>query len=375
MALARGSYSCTANMYPSALDSWLASEVSGERALNPPHQTWVVPNISREGALSFTLNITTKAPKADVYWAPNGQALRELSADYTKILKPYLYDTPSDAAPNDTLGTLLYWAGPATGLNTFCWAGNVSTCGIAEDKEVRCYAIDSSYDSYSECIRVEQGTRLEPSQQPLAIFHRRRGTFASAQPLRSTLLPSGTGQPDDDHCDWDKISSLQSYPTVNTMTLEFFVPSVSSRSAPNGRKFCNLVVQSKFPTIDPIPRHRRLLPRQPFHALKLHRIHHYRFSIAPRAHFKATTSAVPLILSVGIGGPVVFWLDSRAGSDVKGAEGRVNMSKVAPDIASGSESKLRLEFPIPITKFSVKFKVAKGGERSAEDGEGAARLH
>ncbi|KAI9764737.1 MAG: hypothetical protein M1839_005780 [Geoglossum umbratile] len=256
--LAQRDYSCTASLYASTLDGWLASQAASEKQLSG-----VIPSISQEESVSFTFNGTRNASvEGAVFWAPNRQVLRELSNDYLKTLQPH-----GDSALNNTLGALLHRPGPTIGLEIFCSTGNASTITIAADKQIRCYAIDfsaSALSGYSECIRVGQGWSQANTQSRFFIgdsvsngnvsvdvyFADRRNIFNSTTPLCSTLLPNGQGQAGG-QCDWDRIFSPSpsphiQLPTQRVVALEFLPPNTSTQSVTNRRAFCSIAAQSKF---------------------------------------------------------------------------------------------------------------------------------
>ncbi|KAI9763244.1 MAG: hypothetical protein M1840_000819 [Geoglossum simile] len=266
--LAQRDYSCTANLYAPTLDSWLASQAASEKQHSENQPSGVIPSISQEGSVSFTFNGTRNASvEGTVFWAPNRQTLRELSDDYLKTLQP-----DGDSALNNTLGALLHRPGPTIGLQIFCSTGNVSTITLADDKQIRCYTVDSPASSlagYSECIRVGQGWSQANTHSQFSIGDSastvgnasvniystdRRNLFNSTVPLCSTILPTSQGQADG-QCDWDKIfsSNLSRHPQLPTqgvMTLEFSTPDTPNNSSsdpnPNRRAFCGLAAQSKF---------------------------------------------------------------------------------------------------------------------------------
>jgi hypothetical protein len=265
-ALAQRDYSCTANLYAPTLDSWLTSQAASEKQYSQNQPSSVIPSISQEGSVSFTFNGTRNASvEGAVFWAPNRQALRELSNDYLKTLLP-----DADSALNNTLGALLHRPGPTIGLEIYCSTGNVSIISIAPDREILCYTIDSaapSFAGYSECIRVGQGWSQANTQSQFSIgdssstagnvsvnvyFTDRRNLFNSTAPLCSTLLPTGQGQADN-QCDWDKIFSANpsphpQLPTQRAMTIEYLAPPASNASnpSPSRRAFCSLATQTKF---------------------------------------------------------------------------------------------------------------------------------
>jgi hypothetical protein len=251
--LALADYSCTSDMYSPSLAALFESDIANEKQSSLNTSIDLFQPILQEGSVTFAFNNLWPP----VVWAPNRQVLRNLSHDYEGYYhisdssdKLVTYST--NKTLNNTVDAVIYWLGPAIGVDVPCWSGNVSTVPVADDKEVRCYRTKYGWadSEYNECIRTGHGWSNASAHSQFFLgdssstagnisvdvyFTDRRNAF------NSSALPCSTTQPNG-QCDWDEIfsantSDILEFPTQNVGVLEFNTPSSSN---PSQRLFCQI---------------------------------------------------------------------------------------------------------------------------------------
>lgn len=158
-------YSCTSLPYASSLDFWADSlKASGRQGISSISESQS-PGISAEADVFFTFNVSVDPFVLDLFdvaWAPNRQALPEVSADLDNF---YYASQNLDASPrygayNRSLNTVLKRIGPifrASG-NTYA-PKNTTRIIIGHEQEIRCYGGYRDFHSgpetiYTKCLRI-----------------------------------------------------------------------------------------------------------------------------------------------------------------------------------------------------------------------------
>ena len=133
-------YSCTSDIYGSALDELAAfAFATTQQSTENGGTTILAP--SQEQSVQLLLNLSDA--KSNVIWVPNRQVLRSLSYDFQRS-RGYLTEADPPEYPekiyNNSLQTLLQREGPAIGLSADCYIGAVQLYTLDEMRELRCYS-------------------------------------------------------------------------------------------------------------------------------------------------------------------------------------------------------------------------------------------
>ncbi|CEL10401.1 hypothetical protein ASPCAL13521 [Aspergillus calidoustus] len=161
-------YSCTELAYSSSMDELVESAVSTTWQYRKRALGLVLPPVSREDALSFSLN-RTEDDDGDVSWVPNRQLLRDFTVDATNYYhvtyEPDRQDSilyPDSDRFSQALQTQLQRRGPALGMISECQVDREHYIWeIAEDRQVHCYPWVPNPDQ-GRCIRWGSGWKESP---------------------------------------------------------------------------------------------------------------------------------------------------------------------------------------------------------------------
>ena len=262
--LSAGGYSCTAPLYASSLDSWVAS-ANASIGQSEMKYGYLSVGISPEDAVTFTINATDSDLLA---WAPNRQVLRDLSEDFVKFAnltqgKP---SPAADLAYNNSLQTILQRHGPSMGVQLDCFTGNVSTTMVSDDQQVRCLSgWTQDYESYyTKCIRVGQGwsdsnafssfflgnVDSDIKQTSVDVFFSDKAAFFNSTTHYGSSPSDCLGNPEaPSSCDWDAIFSADlpsnmKNSSVNVNVIEYGLPNPPNLEA---RAWCDSTSYVSFP--------------------------------------------------------------------------------------------------------------------------------
>lgn len=134
-------YSCTMYFCGPALQGWAASAFAMTTESSLVTDAMVVGVTSQEKSLNIVLN--GSSPADSLLWVPNRQAVADLSDDLEQ-LSDLSQQIESESMGikrfNNSLQTMLIRQGPAIGMQTACFAGNISNIEIAKDKHAICYS-------------------------------------------------------------------------------------------------------------------------------------------------------------------------------------------------------------------------------------------
>ena len=273
-------YSCTSSIYRPALASWATSAlvvtVQPSFASDPFQIV-----MSQEGSLNFLLNTSLST---DIIWVPSRQALMSLSNQFDQIfdVNQELESTSKGIKGfNNSLQTILNRQGPTIGLQTTCFAGNLTTVEIAEDKHALCYSgwkfgfdgftSNESVSTYQKCIPwgqkwdiLNRRSRFSIGPQPfdnltgfqpvaVAIsnyFVEKAIYWNDTEDFGSGLLDCRRHDPSLKSCDWEKIfTTPMTEPFRNTsMNVGLMEYDFSLKLTSDSRTWCDTFAYLGFAT-------------------------------------------------------------------------------------------------------------------------------
>lgn len=268
-------YSCTSHFYRPALMGWAASAIA-----TAVEENWVSVS-SQEKSLSLVLNASSPA---HLLWAPNRQAVTALSDDLDQIsdLSQQIgRESKGIKGFNNSLQTTLNRQGPAIGMHTACFAGNLSKIEIAKDKHAICYSGwtlgfegflgDDSVATYQKClpwgqnwdianrasrfsIATETVTNTTHSTEvTVAIsnyFFEKAIYWNDTEDFGSGLLDCRHLDPSLKSCDWERIfSTSMPEPFRNTsMNVGLMEYDFSRKRTNDSRVWCDTLAYLGFAT-------------------------------------------------------------------------------------------------------------------------------
>ncbi|KAJ0417629.1 hypothetical protein BJY00DRAFT_303344 [Aspergillus carlsbadensis] len=214
--LASRRYSCTEQVYSSSMDEMVESAVSTIWQFRGRTLGLILPPVSREDRLSFSLN-STEDDDGDVAWIPNRQLLRAFTVDAAAYdSAAYATDWldseyPDSGRFSQALQTQLQRRGPALGMISECQVDREHYIWeISEDRQIHCYPWVPNPDQ-GRCIRWGAGWEESSSAQTSSVeFTMPNNTDSEydltvtvyATPMaRWVLYPCWT----DGSCPWDQI--------------------------------------------------------------------------------------------------------------------------------------------------------------------------
>ncbi|KAL9612034.1 MAG: hypothetical protein Q9167_003360 [Letrouitia subvulpina] len=239
--VAARNYSCTYDQYGASLDDWLDSVVSSDHqaAYNIPQS---LHGISWQGEVSFMFNISNATEKSHFTrgWAPNRQALQNLTSD--------VYDSistqNSTSQKTKALKSVLTREGPILGAMTnFYTPQNNRTGSIGEsgDGYVRCYdglrASDldiTKIDTHNltRCVRMGEGLNStnanatfyiegdeETSYVEVCAYFSDQGLYIQSEDIdRAGCFGDGP------HCEWEDLVRMKNNdPILNKFSTNLLV--------------------------------------------------------------------------------------------------------------------------------------------------------
>jgi hypothetical protein len=240
--LKAGNYSCTANLYAASLDELVAAAIlTDEQYLG--HHALLLPPVSQEDNLTFSVNISHSSESSTIIWAPSRQALRDFSVDLTNYnlattsRNSFEPDYSQSDLFNRSLQARLQRQGPTIGLKTFCTLANATVFTIAQDRSVRCYPGDPGKE-YVKCIRWGSGWK-ENSQAASAQFlipdavHMKYNLTVTIFATNQAAYFNNTSCLNSKSCDWDAIFSAPPLPELRNIsgsqqTFEYFMPDFAN---------------------------------------------------------------------------------------------------------------------------------------------------
>ncbi|KAF2494956.1 hypothetical protein BU16DRAFT_562583 [Lophium mytilinum] len=204
--LATGLFNCTLALYSASLDELVAGAISSNRQFSS-RKALVLPPISQENNLTFSLNISKSSP---TIWVPNRQVLRDLSVDLTNF---YSATTSGDVDPayaesgrfNQSLQSILQRKGPTIGMANDCVIGSVEVFPLSDNKSVYCFPRAND----DKCVRWGSGWADTPQNSAEVVI---LDSLSRKANLNLTIY--GTTQAAylvndpclrDRSCDWDAI--------------------------------------------------------------------------------------------------------------------------------------------------------------------------
>lgn len=172
-------YSCTAYPYKPALLGWAASAVAMAAEASFATDSIIFGVTSQEKSLNLVLNGSSPT---NLLWVPNRQALTGLSDDLDQI-SDLSQQTESGSKSikgfNNSLQNTLNRQGPAIGMQTACFVGNLSNIEIAKDKHAICYSGwkfglegflgNESVSTYQKCFPWGQNWDISNRQSRFSI--------------------------------------------------------------------------------------------------------------------------------------------------------------------------------------------------------------
>lgn len=245
-------FSCTKIPYAASLDAWDDSVIEAGSQMTGQYSTTQPYGISPEGDVYFTFNATNNL--YDAIWAPNRQALREVSADldYFETASQNISLNPAYQSYNNSLNTVLKRKAPIFGayVNAFR-PENVTTTVVGDNQELRCYGGYQSWltgdVNFTKCLPI--GTAWHPLNKKANFsvagsFNRSsagatvnvfftdtsayfNGTFNDGLLPSSCMLNGTLSSPND--CDWKTVFSAtiplnSSLVSSNILTIELTMP-------------------------------------------------------------------------------------------------------------------------------------------------------
>lgn len=225
-ALSTHNYSCTLDVFGKTLDEWATSTVATVKQAELSSGISYL-SVSQERAVQFFLNTSS----VDTIWVPNRQSLASLSERYIQFYNISLgleQDSSSYKGYNNSLQTILNLQGPALGLQSKCYQGNVSKIEISKDKTAMCYS-GWNYDQvsyYQKCFPSGTGWDIPNDQSGFFLGAPKSGNLTESVGVTAAVSfyssqkavywnftdDLGTGALDCrrrdktlESCDWDKI--------------------------------------------------------------------------------------------------------------------------------------------------------------------------
>ncbi|KAF2802741.1 uncharacterized protein BDZ99DRAFT_550633 [Mytilinidion resinicola] len=231
--LAAGNYSCTLTLYSTSLDELVAGAISSNRQ-SSSRRALVIPPISQENNLTFSLNISKSSP---TIWVPNRQALRDFSVDLTNF---YSATTTGDFDPayadsrlfNQSLAAQLQRKGPTVGMANDCALGNIRNFSLSNTKSIYCFPRAKD----DKCIRWGPGWADTQNSAQFVIRD------SSPKKANLTVTVYATTQAaylvndpcvQDGSCDWDAVFAATPSPEYRNissgqLSFQYSMPSYSN---------------------------------------------------------------------------------------------------------------------------------------------------
>ena len=265
-------YSCTSEVYGPSMDNWLSQALSSTAQADQDNGTLLL-GISQEGAVEFTVNISTNR---NLFWVPNRQVLRSLSSDLQDLASYVSGDlhangTRSQKQPsyNNSLETVLQREGPSIGLAAGCFNGTLTALDLATNKQVRCLSgWTPTYDasgyedtSYTKCFRYGTGwgganqvagfylgdADMKANESYVQVYSSDKATvFNSTTDFGSQIQRCMEDGAKD--CDWDQIFETSIDPILANATTNPLVTEYGNPIYGSSRVWCDAIAYSAFPT-------------------------------------------------------------------------------------------------------------------------------
>ncbi|KAL8933211.1 MAG: hypothetical protein Q9216_006470 [Gyalolechia sp. 2 TL-2023] len=260
-------YSCTLEMYGSALDAQAAQGIASTKQAYSSDGN-ILLGVSQEEALQFAYNGT----QGILTWIANRQVLREMSHEYLKTTGYFADWSPPeypDARYNNSLQTIMQRQGPSLGVQSNCYSGNITDIELDDDRWVRCYTgwTFDGYSYYTKCLRLGQGFnntnydaqfRLYIVDPDVPEYETGVGVyFADKAAYYNETEDFGSGiracveTETTQDCEWDLVFDSADLPpelkntSINVGVVSYQVPGTSDDS---NRVWCDHVTYQSFPT-------------------------------------------------------------------------------------------------------------------------------
>ncbi|KAL9581037.1 MAG: hypothetical protein Q9203_006054 [Teloschistes exilis] len=262
-------YSCTQEVYGPSLDDWAAQSISTSRQAKTLNGN-LIGGSSQEAALTFLLNATTQ----DLVWIPNRQVLRSMSHEYLKTAGLLTdIDEPEypDKIYNNSLQSFLQRQGPSLGVQSGCYAGNVTDFTLDNNRYVRCYTgwtSPSDYNTnYTKCLRLGVGSDDNPynsqfylentaknspdTETGVGVYFADKAMYFNKTTDFNSGLENCFNNPTSAKCDWSRVFRTELLPedlrntSINVGVVSYQIPGEKNTDA---RVYCDHVTYQSFPT-------------------------------------------------------------------------------------------------------------------------------
>ena len=255
-------YSCNADLYGPSMDEFTAQALSSVKQYWSSDDGDFVLASSQEESLQFAFNNTAQGA---LIWVSNRQVLRGMSHEYYKTV--YEEEPPNYASKRNitSLQTMLRRQGPSLGVQSNCYAGNVTQLELEDGGWVRCYTGWTPYfdpsRNYTKCLRL--GMYNDTSQYAafdlgtdeftgVGVYFADKATYFNETDDFQSGVKSCLTNETSVACDWDHVfeTSYTLLPvelkntSINVGIVSYQVPGVEYEHA---RVWCDHVTYQSFP--------------------------------------------------------------------------------------------------------------------------------